>query len=86
MRTNQTKAQLRTLLKQIDADKSGHVNDEAFFQILKLHSVELTENEIAKLKKNCSRGGKLNYIEALQHINIDLDSALLREEKWTIAP
>jgi len=84
MRTNQTKAQLRVLLKNVDLEKSGTVKEDAFFTILKLHGMDLPESEKSRLKKSFARAGKINYNDAIQAIQIDLDSAVLNEEKWTV--
>ena len=84
MKTNQTKAQLRALMKNIDTDKTGVVKEEAFFTILKLHGVDLEETEQTRLKKSFSRANKINYTDALHSINIDLDTAVLNEAKWTV--
>ena len=65
-------------------EKSGVVKEDAFFTILKLHGVELTETEKNRLKKGFSRAGKINFADALHSINVDLDSAVLNEEKWTV--
>lgn len=66
------------------ADKTGVVKEEAFFTLLKLHGIELSNEEVARLKKAHVRGGKLNYSEALHSINVDLDVAVLNEQKWTV--
>ena len=84
MKSNQTKAALRILLKNIDTDKTGLVKEDAFFTILKLHNVTLTPEEIKQLKKSYGRAGKVNYNDALHSINIDLDVAVLNEQKWTV--
>ena len=60
------------------------VKEEAFFTILKLHGVDLAESEKTRLKKNFARANKINYNDALHSINIDLDSAVLNEERWTV--
>ena len=65
-------------------EKSGTVKEDAFFTILKLHGVDLAESEKTRLKKGFSRANKINYNDALHSINIDLDSAVLNEEKWTV--
>lgn len=65
-------------------EKSGVVKDDAFFTILKLHGVDLQEAEKNRLKKSFSRAGKINFNDALQSVQIDLDSAVLNEEKWTV--
>ena len=41
--------------------------------------------EQSKLKQTHARAGKINFKDALQAVNIDLDSAILREEKWKVA-
>ena len=61
------------------------VKEEAFFTILQLHGVDLDEKEKTRLKKSFSRASKINFNDALHSINIDLDSAVLNEEKWTVA-
>ena len=68
----------------ISIDKIGTVKEEAFFTLLKLHNVALTEDEIKRLKRDYGRSGKINYTEALHSINIDLDVAILNEQKWTV--
>ena len=66
------------------SDKSGIVKEEAFFTILTLHGMNLTDQEKSKLKKKHSKAGKINFKDALQSITIDLDSAVLQESKWTL--
>ena len=46
-------------------DKTGIVKDEAFFAILSLHGMNLTDQEKSKLKKKYSKGGKMVYKDAL---------------------
>lgn len=65
-------------------EKSGNVKDDAFFTILALHGIILEAAEKNRLKKAHSRAGKIKYVEALQEIAIDLDSAVLNEEKWRL--
>ena len=60
------------------------MKEDAFFTILNLHGMELSEVEKNRLKKAYARGGKINYNEAIHTINIDLDSAVINEEKWTV--
>ena len=83
IKANQKKKVLKRLMKDIDLEKSGVVKDEAFFTILNLSGISLTTHEQSKLKKNFSKSGKTNYIPALQALTIDLDSAIINEEKWT---
>lgn len=92
LKSNQTKKQLRQLMRSIDtgkfsffftflicAEKTGIVKEDAFFTILQLHGILLPAEDLARLKKNHSRGGKINFKDALQEINVDLDQAILRE-------
>ena len=65
-------------------DKNGTVPDTAFFSILELHGIKLNNAEKGKLNKQHSRGGKIKYADAIQGIAIDLESAVLNEEKWTL--
>ena len=51
------------------------VKEQAFFKLLELHSIALTADEISKLKKDHSRGGKIAYNDAVHSINIDLGVA-----------
>ena len=46
--------------------------------------MDLSGAEKTRLKKNYSRANKINFSEALTAINIDLDSAVLNEEKWQV--
>ena len=69
----------------LEIDKSGIVKEEAFFTILQLHGIILTQEEQNKLKKNHARAGKIDFKDALHAVNIDLDSAVLKEEKWQVA-
>ena len=57
LRTNQTKAKLRSLFRNIDQEKSGLIKKEAFFTILKLHGIKLEDAELNRLTKNYTRGG-----------------------------
>jgi hypothetical protein len=66
------------------AEKTGVVKEDAFFTILSLHGMDLSDVEKKRLKKAYARAGKINYNEALPSINIDLDSAVINEEKWTV--
>jgi len=72
------------LTSLLGLDKSGLVKEDAFFTILKLHGMNLSETEKTRLKKSYSRANKINFSEALTAINIDLDSAVLNEEKWQV--
>lgn len=64
------------------SEKTGKVKDDAFFTILSLHEISLSPEEQSKLKKQFSKAGKIEYLTALQTLQIDLDSAVINEEKW----
>jgi len=72
------------LLKNIDTEKTGNVKEAAFFSILELHGIHLSDGEKNKLKKTHSRAGKIKFADAMQEISVDLYSAILKEEKWTL--
>ena len=57
---------------------------DAFFTILTLHGMNLTEQDKSRLTKKYSKANKMNWKDALQAIHIDLDSAILNEQKWTM--
>ena len=46
--------------------------------------MDLGGDEKRKLKENHSRAGKIDFMEALKSVNIDLESAILKEEKWKV--
>jgi len=54
---NRVKLKLKTLLKQIDVEASGEVKTDVFFQLLELHSIKLTQQELKGLKKGFSKNG-----------------------------
>ena len=62
---NEVKKKLRTLLKQVDTEKTGFVKYEVFFQLLDLHKVDLKNDAISYLKKNFSRNQTINFKEAI---------------------
>lgn len=35
------------------------------------------------MKKQFAKAGKIDYIAAISTLTIDLDSAIIKEEKWT---
>ena len=60
------------------------MKEDAFFTILGLHDINLSDAEKTRLKKAHARAGKIKYVDAVQEIGIDLDSAVLNEEKWKL--
>lgn len=54
---NRVKLKLKTLCKQIDAELSGEIKAEVFFQLLELHGVKLSKPDLAQLKLKFSRNG-----------------------------
>lgn len=73
--SNETKKKLRSLLKGVDHDKTGMVKNEVFFQLLKLHKVELSNAACTYLTKNFSKSDQIQYKDALNQLTIDLDAA-----------
>ena len=86
---NRTKAKVKALFKSIDAEKTGLVKEDAFFEILNLHEVALEEARISQLKKEFGQkkvGSNflIDYSAALASITVDLGEAAVRDEvKWT---
>jgi hypothetical protein len=50
-----------------------------------LHGITLTEGEKRRLSKEHSKNGKINFKDAIQTVNVDLDQAILREQKWQVS-
>jgi len=65
LETNQIKANLKSLLRNVDQDKSGKIKTEVFFQMLALHKIELSSKDRAYLSKLFQNGDKIKYKEAL---------------------
>ena len=72
LKANNVKTKLKSLLKNVDTDKSGFVKYKVFFELLTLHGVLLNEKGIAYLKKNFSKNETINYKDAVNQLTIDL--------------
>ena len=51
LKANNIKSKLKALIKKVDEDKSGLVNQDIFFSLLSLHGVEISnvvQNHIKK--------------------------------------
>lgn len=91
-RSNDIKKKVRVLLRGVDSDKSGFVKQEVFYELLKLHKIDLSPSAIQNLNKICGKNDLINYKEALNQITIDLAAAGSVDEtsgvggslKWTI--
>ena len=86
LKANVIKKKLRSLLKQVDFEKSGMVPFEVYNQLLELHEIRLDEKcrtELAKM----ARGDKLDWKKALASLTIDLEAAEEADAplKWTLA-
>ena len=64
-KSNDIKKKLKGLLKNLDADKTGMIKYEVFFELLVLHKIELHSDAKNYLKKNYSKNQTINYKEAL---------------------
>ena len=86
MKANSVKTKLKSLLKKVDAEKSGFVAYDVFFPMLELHKVELTAKAIAWLKKNHSKNQTINFKDAINALTIDMQAAgqEVGELKWTV--
>lgn len=68
LKSNQTKMQLRNLFKNVDQDKKGLVKESAFFSLIALHGVELSNKHVEMCKKRFGNGGMIKYKEAIQEL------------------
>ena len=73
--SNDTKKKLKSLLKGVDHDKTGMVKNEVFFQLLKLHKVNLSNAACTHLQKSFGKNDEIKYKEALNQLTIDLGAA-----------
>lgn len=65
--------------------KSGYVKEDLFFQLLILHGVELSPDARTVIVSTYKKGDKINYVDAMPIICIDLETAAnQQEQKWTI--
>lgn len=91
-KSNDIKKKVKALLHGVDTDKTGLVKQEVFYELLKLHQIDLSPSAIQNLKKSCAKNDLINYKEALNQITIDLSAAGTINEttgaggslKWTI--
>jgi len=84
LKANQTKAQLKNLFRNIDADKKGLVKEEAFFSILQLHGINLSAQAKKSIKKDCIKQGLISYKDAIQLVTVDMDQAADDSTQWVI--
>ena len=63
--SNEQKKKVRSLLKGVDHGKTGLVKHEIFFELLKLHKIDLNNAAIQHLKKNFSKNDEIKYKEAM---------------------
>jgi hypothetical protein len=71
-------------MAKLFTDKSGKIKTEVFFQMLGLHKIDLSTRDKAYLTKNYQNGDQIKYKEALIPMQIDLESAMQDEKKWTV--
>jgi hypothetical protein len=55
--------------------KSRYIKDELFYQLLKLHGVELSLEARNVINATFKKGDKINYTDAMPVICIDLETA-----------
>ena len=53
------------MLKGVDHGKTGLVKHDVFFELLKLHKIDLNNQAIQYLKKNFSKNDEIKYKEAM---------------------
>ena len=74
-------------MNAIDSEQTGMVKAEAFFMIIKMHKIDLSEVHQARLKADCQPSNKKGFIfykDALQRITIDLNSQDPMRNHWVI--
>lgn len=74
LKANQTKSKLKSMLKSIDEGKSGLIKEDLFFQLIKLHNIELSADAKSAIASKYKKGDKIVYSDALMVIGIDLES------------
>ena len=74
------------MLKGVDHGKTGLVKHDVFFELLKLHRIDLNNQAIQYLKKNFSKNDEIKYKEAMNQLTIDLAVAGAESAnmKWTV--
>ena len=85
--SNRVKQTIKRLMNAIDSEQTGMVKAEAFFMIIKMHKIDLSEVDQARLRADCQSSYKKGFIfykEALQRITIDLNSADPMRNHWII--
>jgi hypothetical protein len=61
------------------------VKEEAFWTLLKLHGLDLSEKDKKTLRSAHMNGNCIKYKEAVADLHLDLDFAGMGEQKWTLA-
>ena len=65
LKANNTKSKLKALIKKVDEDKSGLVNQDIFFSLLSLHGVEISNVVQNHIKKEYGKNLSIMYKEAV---------------------
>lgn len=84
-KANKTKARIKKICAQMDDLRSGLLDPDVFFQVLKLNKIQLSEADIKFLKgrteQNVNGSQKILYKDAVKWIVIDLTQSV---DKWII--
>lgn len=84
-KANKTKARIKKICAQMDDLRSGLLDPDVFFQVLKLNKIQLSEADIKFLKgrteQNVNGSQKILYKDAVKWIVIDLSQSV---DKWII--
>lgn len=84
-KANKTKARIKKICAQMDDLRSGLLDPDVFFQVLKLNKIQLSETDIKFLKgrteQNVNGSQKILYKDAVKWIVIDLSQSV---DKWII--
>ena len=65
--------------------KSGYIKEDLFFELLKLHGVDLSDEARSLINATYKKADKINYSEAMPVICIDIETAVIsQDKKWTV--
>lgn len=79
----------------MDTEKNGIINLQAFYQILKLNNIEISDEHKSVLEQQCltyssngpsanQTGFDIRYKDAIQMLNVDLSRDDPFGDKWVI--
>lgn len=61
------------------------VKEDLFYQLLKLHGIDLSQEARAVINGSFKKGDKINYNDVMPVICIDIETAAInKESKWIV--